>query len=74
MRKWDGKPTSSLAARVRELKRGTLNTRSSSRVNAAPVSHTQNSRQYRNDDMTDPLEGTSGTYLQEESNVYHDQE
>ncbi|XP_053859968.1 uncharacterized protein LOC128822300 [Vidua macroura] len=73
MKKWDGKPTSSLAARVRELKR-TPNTKSSSSVNAAPVSHTQNSRQYRNDDITDPLEGTSRTYLQEESNVYHDQE
>ncbi|RMC19940.1 hypothetical protein DUI87_03507 [Hirundo rustica rustica] len=74
MRKWDGKPTSSLAARVHELKRETPTTRSSSRVNAAPVSQAQNSRQYRKDDMTDPLEGTSGTYLQEKSNVYHDQE
>ncbi|RMB91867.1 hypothetical protein DUI87_31729 [Hirundo rustica rustica] len=63
MRKWDGKPTSSLAARVRELKRETPTTKSSSRANTAPVSQTQNSRQYRKDDMTDPLEGTSGTYL-----------
>ncbi|RMC20137.1 hypothetical protein DUI87_00983 [Hirundo rustica rustica] len=74
MRKWDGKPTSSLAARVRELKRETSTTKSSSRANTAPVSQAQNSRQYRKNDMTDPLEGTSGTYLQEESNVYHDQE
>ncbi|RMC03329.1 hypothetical protein DUI87_20525 [Hirundo rustica rustica] len=66
MRKWDGKPTSSLAACVRELKRETPTTKSSSRVNAAPVSQAQNSRRYRKDDMTDPLEGTSGTYLQEE--------
>ncbi|RMC19127.1 hypothetical protein DUI87_03731 [Hirundo rustica rustica] len=69
MRKWDGKPISSLAACVRELKRETPTTKSSSRVKAAPVSQAQNSRQYRKDDMTDPLEGTSGTYLQEESNV-----
>ncbi|RMB94834.1 hypothetical protein DUI87_28637 [Hirundo rustica rustica] len=74
MRNWDGKPTSSLAARVRELKRETPTTKSSSRANTAPVSKAQNSRQYKKNDMTDPLEGTSGTYLQEESNVYHDQE
>lgn len=74
MRKWYGKPTSSLAARVGELKRETPTTKSSSRVNAAPVSQAQNSRRYRKDDMTDPLEGISGTYLQEESNMYHDQE
>ncbi|TRZ07513.1 hypothetical protein HGM15179_019592 [Zosterops borbonicus] len=66
MRKWDGKPTSSLAARVRELKRGTPTTRNSSRVSSAPVSRAQNSRRYRNDDMADPLEGTSETYVQEE--------
>ncbi|RMC19113.1 hypothetical protein DUI87_03717 [Hirundo rustica rustica] len=69
MRKWDGKPTSSLAAWVRELKTETPTTKSSSRVKAAPVSQAQNCRRYRKDDMTDPLEGTSGTYLQEESNV-----
>ncbi|RMC20286.1 hypothetical protein DUI87_01133 [Hirundo rustica rustica] len=74
MRNWDGKPTSSLAARVRELKRETPTTKSSSRANIAPVSKAQNPRQYKKNDMTDPLEGTSGTYLQEESNVYHDQE
>ncbi|TRZ13832.1 hypothetical protein HGM15179_013267 [Zosterops borbonicus] len=72
MKKWDGKPTSALAARVRELKRGTPTTRSPSRIKVAPVS--QNSRRYRNDDMTDPLEGTSETYVQEENNVCHDQE
>ncbi|RMC09838.1 hypothetical protein DUI87_13625 [Hirundo rustica rustica] len=74
MRNWDGKPTSSLAARVRELKRETPTTKSSSRVNAAPISQSQNSRWYRKDDMTDPLKGTLGTYLKEESDVYHDQE
>ncbi|TRZ20737.1 hypothetical protein HGM15179_006401 [Zosterops borbonicus] len=72
MKKRDGKPTSALAARVRELKRGTPTTRSPSRIKVAPVS--QNSRRYRNDDMTDPLEGTSETYVQEENNVCHDQE
>ena len=74
MRKWDGKPTSALASRVRELKRGTSSTRNSSRVNTAPVSCAQNYREPRNDDITDPLEGTSGTYSQEESNVYDNQE
>ncbi|RMC15302.1 hypothetical protein DUI87_07491 [Hirundo rustica rustica] len=74
MRNWDEKPTSSLAARVRELKRETPTMKSSSRANTAPVSKAQNPRQYKKNDMTDPLEGTSGTYLQEESNVYHDQE
>ncbi|TRZ13650.1 hypothetical protein HGM15179_013466 [Zosterops borbonicus] len=72
MKKWDGKPTSSLAARVRELKRRTPTTRSPSRIKVAPVS--QNSRWYRNDDMTDPLEETSKTYIQKKNNVCHDQE
>ncbi|KAJ7406838.1 hypothetical protein BTVI_64492 [Pitangus sulphuratus] len=43
-RKWDGKPTSSLATWVHELKRGTSTTRNSSRINAALVSHGQDSR------------------------------
>lgn len=37
MRKWDRKPTSSLATWLHELKRGTMTTRSSSRVNAALI-------------------------------------
>ncbi|KAM4879514.1 uncharacterized protein FYW23_015561 [Sylvia borin] len=74
MKKWHGKPTSSLAARVRELKRGTTTTRSPSGINVAPVSCAQNSRRYRNDDMTDPLEGTSATHLPEENNVCDGQE
>ncbi|KAM4764292.1 uncharacterized protein ACIQIH_005561 [Cyanocitta cristata] len=74
MSKWHGKPTSSLAARVRELKRGTATTRSASRVNIAPVSRTQNSRRYQNDSMTDPLEGTSGTHSPEGSNMHQNQE
>ncbi|XP_051624901.1 uncharacterized protein LOC127461275 [Manacus candei] len=74
MRKWDGKPTSSLAARVRELKRGTNTIKNSSRVNVAPVSRGQDSRRYRNDDTSDPLEGTSRSYPQEEHNEYHDQD
>lgn len=61
MRKWDRKSTSSLAARVRELKGETPTTRGSSRVDAAPVAQVQNSRWYRKDDMTDPLEGTTCT-------------
>lgn len=74
MRKWDRKPTSSLAARVRELKRETSTSGGSSRFNTAPVSCGQNPRRYGNDNMTDPLEETSGTHLQEESIMYQNQD
>ncbi|KAJ7411597.1 hypothetical protein WISP_102173 [Willisornis vidua] len=74
MRRWDGKPNSSLAARVCELKRGTTTTRNSSRLNAALISCEQDFRWYRSDDvMSNHLEGTSRSYLRDEHSVYHDQ-
>ena len=66
MRKWDRKPTSVLDARVRELKGKTTRKGDSSRKDAAPVS-----RQSRR--ASDPLEGTSKSFLQEVSNKYSDQ-
>jgi len=45
MRKWDGKPSSSLEARVCELRGKTVTKGDSSRKNAAPVSSDQLSRQ-----------------------------
>jgi len=44
MRKWDGKPSSSLEARVCELRGKTINKGDSVRKNAAPVSSSQLSR------------------------------
>ena len=67
MRKWDRKPTSVLDARVRELKGKTTRKGDSSRKDAAPVS-----RQSRR--ASDPLEGTSKSFLQEVSNKYSDQD
>ncbi|GAB0209136.1 hypothetical protein GRJ2_003379300 [Grus japonensis] len=66
MRKWDGKPTSTLRARVRELQGKTAVKRDSSRKNAAPVSTGQSPRPSERPDCTyDPLEGTSKSFLQE---------
>ncbi|GAB0209137.1 hypothetical protein GRJ2_003379400 [Grus japonensis] len=66
MRKWDGKPTSTLRARVRELQGKTAVKRDSSRKNAAPVSTGQPPRPSERPDCTyDPLEGTSKSFLQE---------
>ena len=60
MRNWDGKPTSSLEARVRELRGKTITKGDSVRKNAAPVSSSQLSRPGRQFDLdSDPLEGTS---------------
>ena len=59
MRKWDGKPTSVLNARVRELRGKTPIKGDSTRKNAAPVS--KQSR--RADFISDPLEGTSEPIL-----------
>ncbi|GAB0207586.1 hypothetical protein GRJ2_003224300 [Grus japonensis] len=66
MRKWDGKPTSTLRARVHELQGKTAVQRDSSRKNAAPVSTGQPPRPSERPDRTyDPLEGTSKSFLQE---------
>ena len=70
MRKWDGKPTSVLDARVRELRGKTITNEGSSRKNATPVSSKQFPRQSKR--ASDPLEGTSKSFLQEVSNEYSD--
>jgi len=60
MRKWDAKPTSSLEARVSELRGKTITKGDSVRKNAPPVSSSQLSRPGRQFDLdSDPLEGTS---------------
>ena len=72
MKKWDGKPTLVLDARVHELKGKTTRKGDSSRKDAAPVSSKQFPRQSRR--ASDPLEGTSKSFLQEVSNEYSDQD
>ncbi|GAB0208177.1 ubiquitin carboxyl-terminal hydrolase 4 [Grus japonensis] len=75
MRKWDGKPTSILQARVRELQGKTVVKRDSSRKNAAPLSTGQPPRISERPDHTyDPLEGTSKSFLQEVSSEYDGQD
>ncbi|GAB0202683.1 hypothetical protein GRJ2_002733900 [Grus japonensis] len=75
MRKWDGKPTSTLRARVHELQGKTAVQRDSSRKNAAPVSTGQPPRSSERPDRTyDPLEGTSKSFLQEVSSDYDEQD
>ncbi|RMC19965.1 hypothetical protein DUI87_00810 [Hirundo rustica rustica] len=63
MNRWDGKSTAALAQRVRELKEVKTQRGSSTKREAAPVSRSQTAR-YDDDDMPDPLEGTSKTYAQ----------
>jgi len=75
MRKWDGKPTSSLEARVRELRGKTITKGDSVRNNAAPVSSSQLSRQGRQFDLdSDPLEGTSKSFLQQVCSKFSDED
>ncbi|GAB0208642.1 ubiquitin carboxyl-terminal hydrolase 4 [Grus japonensis] len=75
MRKWDGKPTSTLRARVHELQGKTAVERDSSRKNAAPVSSRQSPRPSGRITLTyDPLEGTSKSFLQEVSSEYDEQD
>jgi len=75
MRKWDGKPTSSLEARVRELRGKTITKGDSVRKNAGPVSSSQLSRPGRQFDLdSDPLEGTSKSFLQQASSKFSDQD
>ncbi|KAK4815594.1 hypothetical protein QYF61_004809, partial [Mycteria americana] len=60
MRKWDGKPTSTLEARVPELQGKTITKGGSSRKIAVPVSSGQFPRQSRRADLTPDLnEGTA---------------
>ncbi|KAK4807088.1 hypothetical protein QYF61_018429 [Mycteria americana] len=66
MRKWDGKPTSTLEARVRELQGKTITKGGSSRKIAAPVSSGQFPRQSQRADLTlDYNEATPDSYIQE---------
>ncbi|KAK4806844.1 LOW QUALITY PROTEIN: hypothetical protein QYF61_012565 [Mycteria americana] len=75
MRKWDGKPTSTLEARVRELQGKTITKGGSSRKIAALVSSGQFPRQSRRADLTpDFNEGTPDSYIQEVVNEYCDQD
>jgi len=75
MRKWDGKPTSSLEAQVRELRGKTITKGDSVRKNAAPVSSSQLSRPGRQfDPDSDPLEGTSKSFLQQVSSKLSDED
>ncbi|XP_063039305.1 uncharacterized protein LOC134434570 [Melospiza melodia melodia] len=60
MRRWNGKPTAALAQRVRDLKkRGSITKRI-----AAPVARRRDVKYADDDDMSDPLEGTSKAYAQ----------
>ncbi|RMB97205.1 hypothetical protein DUI87_26307 [Hirundo rustica rustica] len=63
MNRWDGKSTAALAQWVRELKEVKTQRGSSTKREAAPVSHSRTAR-YDDDDMSNPLEGTSKTYAQ----------
>jgi len=75
MRKWDGKPTSSLEARVRELRGKTITKGDSLRKKATPVASSQLSRPGRQFDFdSDPLEGTSKSFLQQMSSNFSDQD
>lgn len=69
MRRWDGKSTSVLAAQVCKLKEETINRGSSTRMNLAPISCDRATRyNRREDDVSDPLEGTSRMYDQRGNN------
>ncbi|RMB89873.1 hypothetical protein DUI87_33737 [Hirundo rustica rustica] len=68
MGRWNGKPTSALAARVRELKERNTNRGGSTKMKVASASHDQAARYYRSEDMSDPCEGTSTMYAQEGNN------
>jgi len=75
MRKWDGKPTSTLEARVRELQGKTITKGDSVRKNATPASSSQLSRPGRQIDLdSNPLEGTSKSFLQQVSSKFSDQD
>jgi len=75
MRKWDGKPTSSLETRVRELRGKAITKGYSVRKNAAAVSSSQLSRPGRQFDLdSGSLEGTSKSFLQHVSSKFSDQD
>ncbi|KAF4794831.1 hypothetical protein TURU_098454 [Turdus rufiventris] len=69
MGKWDGKPTSVLAARMHQLREGNGNQGRSTKVNVASTSHNHSAGYYRRENnLSDPLEGTSTMYAQEGNN------
>jgi len=75
MRKWGGKPTSSLETRVRELQGITITKGDSVKKNATPVSSSQLSRPGRKFGLdSDPLEGTSKSFLQQVGSKFSDQD
>jgi len=75
MRKWNGKPTSALEAQVHELQGKTITKGHSVRKNATPVSSGQISRPYRQFNLdSDPLEGTSKSFLQQVNSKFSDQD
>ncbi|KAF4804605.1 hypothetical protein TURU_006388 [Turdus rufiventris] len=58
------KSTAALTHQVHELKEGKTQRGSSTKWEAAPVAHSRAARYDDDDDMSDPLEGTSKTYVQ----------
>jgi len=75
MRKWDGKLTSTLEARVHELQGKSITKGDTAGKNAALVSSSQLSRPGRQFDLdSDPLEEISRSFLQEVSSKFSDQD
>ena len=75
MRKWDGKSTLTLEARVCELQGKTITKGGSSRKIAAPVSSGKFPRQSGRADLTpDPMERNSNPFLQKVSGESYDQD
>ena len=75
MRKWDGEPTSALAAWVRELWKDTATRKGVPRRIAAPVSVGQSPRGSRRYSITpDPDKETSASHLEELIDRYSDQD
>ena len=76
MRRWDGKPTSTLEAQVRELQGRTVTQGGSSRKAAAPVSSEKVCRQRSRsaDFISERNRETLDSHLQEVSCDCHDQD
>ena len=75
VRKWDGKPTSNLVARVCELQGNTIAKMRSPRKITAPVSVGQSRRGSRRANViSDPDEGTSASHLQELNDRHSNQD
>ncbi|TRZ06456.1 hypothetical protein HGM15179_020650 [Zosterops borbonicus] len=64
MKRWDGRPTAALAQQVLELKESKTQRGRSNRKQAAPVACSRTARYDDDDDMSDPLEGTSKMYAE----------